>query len=241
MIRRPPRSTLFPYTTLFRSTPARPPRGPTRRPRRSRPCPERSTPLPHEDGHGLDFPSPAHLEADPSPDLDLLGGGALDPAHRAEAFVEVHEDDVAGVPVPAVDGGGRVYRSPARALAPLQRPAPADRAQHTRVEDRGRAIGAALVAELPVLEVAPVGDGRSLRRVHLLAQPLELSLAPTLDGLERRRAAEADRGVGAHPLQGRVRRDLLEYEALFIGGERSVLGDDQVSRAVAGERKGALL
>src|SRR3712207_7483360 len=65
MIRRPPRSTLFPYTTLFRSTPARPPRGPTRRPRRSRPCPERSTPLPHEDGHGLVFLSPAHLEADP--------------------------------------------------------------------------------------------------------------------------------------------------------------------------------
>src|SRR2546427_8033113 len=26
MIRRPPRSTLFPYTTLFRSVPARPPR-----------------------------------------------------------------------------------------------------------------------------------------------------------------------------------------------------------------------
>src|SRR3712207_7115694 len=39
MIRRPPRSTLFPYTTLFRSTPPRP--GPSRRRarpgRRSRP------------------------------------------------------------------------------------------------------------------------------------------------------------------------------------------------------------
>src|SRR6266571_5033000 len=40
MIRRPPRSTLFPYTTLFRSDPAGPPRGgghagadPQRRPR----------------------------------------------------------------------------------------------------------------------------------------------------------------------------------------------------------------
>src|SRR2546429_1497344 len=34
MIRRPPRSTLFPYTTLFRSaTPARCPRGLTARPR----------------------------------------------------------------------------------------------------------------------------------------------------------------------------------------------------------------
>src|SRR5437773_4936142 len=35
MIRRPPRSTLFPYTTLFRSVrrrPGRPPRAPPRRP-----------------------------------------------------------------------------------------------------------------------------------------------------------------------------------------------------------------
>src|SRR5436190_16125029 len=31
MIRRPPRSTLFPYTTLFRSGPARRPRRPARR------------------------------------------------------------------------------------------------------------------------------------------------------------------------------------------------------------------
>src|SRR5712675_3122669 len=33
MIRRPPRSTLFPYTTLFRSPPARPPHGRRRGPR----------------------------------------------------------------------------------------------------------------------------------------------------------------------------------------------------------------
>src|SRR3712207_8344420 len=32
MIRRPPRSTLFPYTTLFRSRPAAPPRPMVRRP-----------------------------------------------------------------------------------------------------------------------------------------------------------------------------------------------------------------
>src|SRR3712207_7748102 len=37
MIRRPPRSTLFPYTTLFRSTPA----SSTRVRRRSRSCPRR--------------------------------------------------------------------------------------------------------------------------------------------------------------------------------------------------------
>src|SRR2546430_5179935 len=36
MIRRPPRSTLFPYTTLFRSPPPRP--LPGRRPRRREPC-----------------------------------------------------------------------------------------------------------------------------------------------------------------------------------------------------------
>src|SRR6266481_9253436 len=37
MIRRPPRSTLFPYTTLFRSRPAPPPRARCRR-RPRRPC-----------------------------------------------------------------------------------------------------------------------------------------------------------------------------------------------------------
>src|SRR5690349_23854134 len=39
MIRRPPRSTLFPYTTLFRS--CRPARG-----RTGSPCPTRTTPTP---------------------------------------------------------------------------------------------------------------------------------------------------------------------------------------------------
>src|SRR3712207_8460868 len=43
MIRRPPRSTLFPYTTLFRSPPPPPRRAPPRRPsvRRSRRTPGR--------------------------------------------------------------------------------------------------------------------------------------------------------------------------------------------------------
>src|SRR3712207_7323463 len=44
MIRRPPRSTLFPYTTLFRSSPCRSRRAPARW-RRSRP-PSRSGPPP---------------------------------------------------------------------------------------------------------------------------------------------------------------------------------------------------
>src|SRR3712207_7755971 len=38
MIRRPPRSTLFPYTTLFRSTPADTPRGDVSRPPPSVSC-----------------------------------------------------------------------------------------------------------------------------------------------------------------------------------------------------------
>src|SRR5437773_12532561 len=39
MIRRPPRSTLFPYTTLFRSISVRPDRGARRQPQgRARPC-----------------------------------------------------------------------------------------------------------------------------------------------------------------------------------------------------------
>src|SRR6266508_4854608 len=40
MIRRPPRSTLFPYTTLFRSRPASPARccSPRSAPQRARPC-----------------------------------------------------------------------------------------------------------------------------------------------------------------------------------------------------------
>src|SRR6267378_6319196 len=44
MIRRPPRSTLFPYTTLFRSPPPSGRRGPSgrRRPARCRPRPEAS-------------------------------------------------------------------------------------------------------------------------------------------------------------------------------------------------------
>src|SRR5687768_17829820 len=44
MIRRPPRSTLFPYTTLFRSRAAR--RRPSAATSSGRPCPSRVTPRP---------------------------------------------------------------------------------------------------------------------------------------------------------------------------------------------------
>src|SRR5258708_21192242 len=67
MIRRPPRSTLFPYTTLFRSSCSRtamPDRGASRRPlriprgssdARHRPCPRRS------EEHTSELQSPDHL------------------------------------------------------------------------------------------------------------------------------------------------------------------------------------
>src|SRR5687768_18355452 len=69
MIRRPPRSTLFPYTTLFRSSPPGPGRGRTgcgRRPRRSagRPRPGTSPGCrrrPRSEEHTSELQSRLHL------------------------------------------------------------------------------------------------------------------------------------------------------------------------------------
>src|SRR5690348_17933221 len=68
MIRRPPRSTLFPYTTLFRSPrpprpPGPPPRPPRPPPRPSRP-PSRPPPPPaptRSEEHTSELQSPVHL------------------------------------------------------------------------------------------------------------------------------------------------------------------------------------
>src|SRR3989442_10455410 len=63
MIRRPPRSTLFPYTTLFRSSPSPGPAGP-RRARRSRapPPPSASPRPPHRsEEHTSELQSRPHL------------------------------------------------------------------------------------------------------------------------------------------------------------------------------------
>src|SRR5258708_27063750 len=72
MIRRPPRSTLFPYTTLFRSLPGRQRRGllpgqraPAQLPRAGRqedrqPAPERQPP-PRSEEHTSELQSPDHL------------------------------------------------------------------------------------------------------------------------------------------------------------------------------------
>src|SRR2546427_2689684 len=64
MIRRPPRSTLFPYTTLFRSARARD----ARRARRRR---------------GHDFPG-AHDGAQPADDRGRAGGRGASPQARSE-------------------------------------------------------------------------------------------------------------------------------------------------------------
>src|SRR5215216_811533 len=55
MIRRPPRSTLFPYTTLFRSSP----RPAAKRPRPRRPSPRRRSARSEE--HTSELQSPDHL------------------------------------------------------------------------------------------------------------------------------------------------------------------------------------
>src|SRR3712207_6985998 len=64
MIRRPPRSTLFPYTTLFRSRPSRsPPRGLTLVPATRRP------PGPRGDSHTADHWSWSSMYSSPRGDL----------------------------------------------------------------------------------------------------------------------------------------------------------------------------
>src|ERR1039457_7394568 len=62
MIRRPPRSTLFPYTTLFRSRLQRPAPRPGRR---SPPPPPRTGQIPHplrSEEHTSELQSPCNLE-----------------------------------------------------------------------------------------------------------------------------------------------------------------------------------
>src|SRR2546427_4529425 len=76
MIRRPPRSTLFPYTTLFRSSSrrgrpgtGRRRRGPTRRwrpacpptPSPGRPCPSTRSRLPRSEEHTSELQSQSNL------------------------------------------------------------------------------------------------------------------------------------------------------------------------------------
>src|SRR5258708_23574945 len=62
MIRRPPRSTLFPYTTLFRSLPALLRAAPQAAPRREqRACPVRRRPSLRSEEHTSELQSPDHL------------------------------------------------------------------------------------------------------------------------------------------------------------------------------------
>src|SRR5256885_15964609 len=79
MIRRPPRSTLFPYTTLFRSIEIRPP---------------------HTRGERVRVPAPAVEEIHAA---DVRGGGELVEDRRVEAAVRGRTERAdRGVPV---DGG----------------------------------------------------------------------------------------------------------------------------------------
>src|SRR3712207_8637467 len=68
MIRRPPRSTLFPYTTLFRSDPAR---GPPDR------LVDDHLVLPRVEGA-------IHHQDQPGAHLRVLEAGAVEPANRSE-------------------------------------------------------------------------------------------------------------------------------------------------------------
>src|SRR5438552_12614681 len=65
MIRRPPRSTLFPYTTLFRSPPAEPPSELPARDRRAagsrRACRVSAPPPERSEEHTSELQSPDHL------------------------------------------------------------------------------------------------------------------------------------------------------------------------------------
>src|SRR2546426_8105896 len=60
MIRRPPRSTLFPYTTLFRSTPSTVARSRVERPRSAGPS-RRAAPHPRSEEHTSELQSPCNL------------------------------------------------------------------------------------------------------------------------------------------------------------------------------------
>src|SRR6266704_557189 len=78
MIRRPPRSTLFPYTTLFRSPDAHDPHAPAAGPRLAEPvaAPEdvaRLRPLGAEPQHA----APAVDDHGPAPGVPLEGAGVL--------------------------------------------------------------------------------------------------------------------------------------------------------------------
>src|SRR3712207_6915380 len=66
MIRRPPRSTLFPYTTLFRSLPL---------------CVAAREHL----GHGAVIVAGLHLADVETPVIGLLGGAALEHDHRGRS------------------------------------------------------------------------------------------------------------------------------------------------------------
>src|SRR2546425_11561982 len=107
MIRRPPRSTLFPYTTLFRSRPFRP--DPPRVVRRVRLVHPDSGEL-VDDALAAAFPGPRTYTGDDLVEI-TTHGGLLVPAAAVAALV------AAGGP-PGGPGGGTPPAPPDRTTAP---------------------------------------------------------------------------------------------------------------------------
>src|SRR3989475_6510330 len=172
MIRRPPRSTLFPYTTLFRSPVVRPD------PRFARPAPHHDRP-PDRAGSGAlrsrleRAIHPHRHRSEPGPSRDLARAGAraaapvLEPrlaggAQASERSAQRGAGDPRGAgdvgPDPGPDAGAK-DRKPAKLLGP------ADGARRAAGSDEGvraRTAVAARELDLPL-------PGR--RRVRTLVRP----------------------------------------------------------------------
>src|SRR2546426_10151899 len=106
MIRRPPRSTLFPYTTLFRSGPAR---------ARDRAAAASAVLLAGGRGVRADRPAVVHRGLDPRPGVPVLRGRARDAAARDDRNVPPHRPLLVFLPHRP---GSRVPVDPAGACAP---------------------------------------------------------------------------------------------------------------------------
>src|SRR2546422_2309323 len=201
MIRRPPRSTLFPYTTLFRSqahsAPARPGRaaGALGRPVPprvlGRPAPahrDRASPLPLAEGRGARRAGLGARRVHPSPDPQSTEGSPgparrVVPLHRSRSRRGVpHEPHDRG-DVPGKDRGGRGRRHRFEATqAPLH---------------AGALLGGAAVAPGPATRRRDHPDRRGPESAEPAGRlPLPSTLPPRAPALLQR-GAEAAPGVRA--------------------------------------------
>src|SRR2546422_7126137 len=103
MIRRPPRSTLFPYTTLFRSRPA------LRHPH----------PRYHPAAHRWRVPTGAHTGRSAAGGVGVAGGSRRECGHRGGGVrVAPPLADLAPVLRAHYGGGGRSFKTPSRGRLP---------------------------------------------------------------------------------------------------------------------------